>query len=87
MILWGMGISQHMHGTDNARCLIALCLMTGQIGAGHRPASVARPEQRAGRIRFGPDPDGVSGLSARRQSEALRAFRKLWGARSIPSPV
>ena len=32
MILWGMGISQHVHGTDNARCLIALCLMTGQVG-------------------------------------------------------
>jgi formate dehydrogenase major subunit len=29
MILWGMGISQHVHGTDNARCLIALSLMTG----------------------------------------------------------
>ncbi|MEO7337360.1 MAG: molybdopterin-dependent oxidoreductase, partial [Caldimonas sp.] len=28
MILWGMGISQHVHGTDNARCLIALSLMT-----------------------------------------------------------
>jgi formate dehydrogenase major subunit len=32
MILWGMGISQHVHGTDNARCLIALCSVTGQIG-------------------------------------------------------
>ena len=32
MILWGMGISQHIHGTDNARCLISLALMTGQIG-------------------------------------------------------
>jgi formate dehydrogenase major subunit len=32
MILWGMGVSQHVHGTDNARCLIALSLMTGQIG-------------------------------------------------------
>src|SRR5436190_13207994 len=32
MILWGMGISQHIHGTDNARCLIALCLMTGPVG-------------------------------------------------------
>src|SRR5262249_8880973 len=27
MIFWGMGISQHTHGTDNARCLIALCLL------------------------------------------------------------
>lgn len=31
MIFWGMGISQHVHGTDNARCLIALALVTGQI--------------------------------------------------------
>ncbi|HSJ08135.1 MAG TPA: formate dehydrogenase subunit alpha [Longimicrobiales bacterium] len=32
MIFWGMGISQHVHGTDNARCLIALALITGQVG-------------------------------------------------------
>ena len=29
IIFWGMGISQHTHGTDNARCLIALALITG----------------------------------------------------------
>ncbi len=40
MILWGMGISQHIHGTDNARCLIALSLMTGQIG---RPGTGLHP--------------------------------------------
>ena len=32
IIFWGMGISQHIHGTDNSRCLIALALTTGQIG-------------------------------------------------------
>jgi len=32
IIFWGMGISQHVHGTDNARCLIALALLTGNIG-------------------------------------------------------
>ncbi len=32
IIFWGMGISQHVHGTDNARCLIALSLITGQVG-------------------------------------------------------
>jgi formate dehydrogenase major subunit len=32
MIFWGMGIAQHVHGTDNARCLISLALMTGQVG-------------------------------------------------------
>ena len=40
MILWGMGISQHTHGTDNARCLIALALITGQIG---RPGTGLHP--------------------------------------------
>src|SRR6266568_4424343 len=40
MILWGMGISQHVHGTDNARCLIALSLITGQIG---RPGTGLHP--------------------------------------------
>jgi len=32
MIFWGMGIAQNIHGTDNARCLISLALLTGQIG-------------------------------------------------------
>jgi formate dehydrogenase major subunit len=32
MIFWGMGISQHAHGTDNARCLIALAMLTGHVG-------------------------------------------------------
>lgn len=40
MILWGMGVSQHIHGTDNVRCLIALALMTGQIG---RPGTGLHP--------------------------------------------
>ncbi|MDP9045617.1 MAG: formate dehydrogenase subunit alpha [Pseudomonadota bacterium] len=40
MILWGMGVSQHVHGTDNARCLIALASVTGQIG---KPGSGLHP--------------------------------------------
>ena len=40
MILWGMGVSQHVHGTDNVRCLIALCTVTGQIG---KPGSGLHP--------------------------------------------
>ena len=40
MIFWGMGISQHTHGTDNARCLISLALAcghTGRLGTGLHP--------------------------------------------------
>ena len=40
MIFWGMGISQHIHGTDNARCLISLALLTGQVG---RPGTGLHP--------------------------------------------
>ena len=40
IIFWGMGVSQHIHGTDNARALISLALMTGQIG---RPGTGLHP--------------------------------------------
>src|SRR5216684_4071910 len=40
IVFWGMGVSQHVHGTDNARCLIALALICGQIG---RPGTGLHP--------------------------------------------
>jgi len=40
MIFWGMGISQHIHGTDNSRCLISLALITGNVG---RPGTGLHP--------------------------------------------
>ncbi|TSE20609.1 molybdopterin-dependent oxidoreductase [Tepidimonas aquatica] len=40
MIFWGMGVAQHSHGTDNVRALIALALLTGQIG---RPGTGLHP--------------------------------------------
>jgi formate dehydrogenase major subunit len=40
VIFWGMGISQHTTGTDNARCLIAMCAITGNVG---RPGSGLHP--------------------------------------------
>ncbi|MEX0841293.1 MAG: formate dehydrogenase subunit alpha, partial [Xanthobacteraceae bacterium] len=40
IIFWGMGISQHVHGTDNARCLISLALICGQVG---RPGTGLHP--------------------------------------------
>src|SRR4029450_11271807 len=52
MIFWGMGISQHVHGTDNARCLIALALMCGQIG---RPGTGLHPLGGQNKGAGGPD--------------------------------
>jgi formate dehydrogenase major subunit len=40
IVFWGMGVSQHVHGTDNARCLISLVMMCGQVG---RPGTGLHP--------------------------------------------
>ena len=40
LIFWGMGVSQHTHGTDNARCLISLALICGHVG---RPGTGLHP--------------------------------------------
>ena len=40
VIFWGMGISQHTTGTDNSRCLIAMCAITGHVG---RPGTGLHP--------------------------------------------
>jgi formate dehydrogenase major subunit len=87
MILWGMGISQHVHGTDNARCLIALTLATGQIG---KPGSGLHPLRGQNNVQgasdsglipmFYPDYQRVN------TPEARQRFEKLWQATLDPDP-
>ena len=92
MILWGMGISQHVHGTDNARCLIALSLMTGQIG---RPGTGLHPLRGQNNVQgasdAGPDPDDVPRLPARvrarRRARASSRPGSCPPARSTTSPA
>ena len=87
MIFWGMGISQHVHGTDNARCLIALSLLTGQVG---RPGTGLHPLRGQNNVQGAsdsglipmvyPDYQPVDNASVR------SAFEKLWGAKLDPKP-
>ncbi|HET9268416.1 MAG TPA: formate dehydrogenase subunit alpha [Vicinamibacterales bacterium] len=87
MILWGMGISQHVHGTDNARCLIALALSTGQIG---KPGSGLHPLRGQNNVQgasdsglipmFYPDYQRVNTPAARER------FEKLWNTELDPDP-
>ena len=83
IIFWGMGISQHVHGTDNARCLIALALSTGQIG---KPGSGLHPLRGQNNVQgasdSGPDPDVLSRLPARRGRRGAAAVRDSCGAPS-----
>ena len=79
MILWGMGISQHVHGTDNARCLIALSLITGQIG---RPGSGLHPLRGQNNVQGASDAGLIPMMYPDYQRvdspEAIVRFEKFW---------
>ncbi|GIK85968.1 MAG: formate dehydrogenase subunit alpha [Betaproteobacteria bacterium] len=81
MILWGMGISQHTHGTDNARCLIALALVTGQIG---RPGTGLHPLRGQNNVQGASDagliPMFLPDYRPAADAEARAAFADRWGA-------
>jgi formate dehydrogenase major subunit len=87
MILWGMGISQHIHGTDNARCLIALTLMTGQVG---RPGTGLHPLRGQNNVQGASDSGLIPMMYPDYQRvatpEAQQRFEKLWGAKLDPKP-
>jgi formate dehydrogenase major subunit len=80
IILWGMGISQHVHGTDNARCLIALTLMTGQIG---RPGTGLHPLRGQNNVQGASDAGLIPMMFPDYQrvdnAEANARFEKFWG--------
>jgi len=40
LVYWGMGINQHVQGTETARALIDLCLATGNLHPGSGPFSL-----------------------------------------------
>ena len=87
MILWGMGISQHVHGTDNARCLIALALMTGQIG---RPGTGLHPLRGQNNVQGASDAGLIPMMYPDYQRvdnpAAIAKFEQLWGMPLDPQP-
>ncbi len=87
IILWGMGISQHVHGTDNARCLIALTLMTGQVG---RPGTGLHPLRGQNNVQGASDSGLIPMMYPDYQRvaapEAQQRFEKLWNAKLDPKP-
>ena len=87
IILWGMGISQHIHGTDNARCLIALALMTGQIG---RPGTGLHPLRGQNNVQGASDVGLIPMVFPdyeRVDDPVFQAkFEKLWDTKLDPNP-
>lgn len=85
IIFWGMGISQHIHGTDNARCLISLALMTGQIG---RPETGLHPLRGQNNVQGASDvgliPMVYPDYQPVEDSDVRKKFEKLWGSELDP---
>jgi formate dehydrogenase major subunit len=87
MIFWGMGISQHVHGTDNARCLIALSLMCGQVG---RPGTGLHPLRGQNNVQGASDagliPMFYPDYADVKSEPVHKKFEELWKAELSPKP-
>ncbi|MEO6081049.1 MAG: formate dehydrogenase subunit alpha [Steroidobacteraceae bacterium] len=87
MILWGMGISQHVHGTDNARCLIALACVTGQIG---KPGSGLHPLRGQNNVQGASDAGLIPMMLPNYQRvtnvAARERFEKFWDTKLDDKP-
>ncbi|MFO7855682.1 MAG: formate dehydrogenase subunit alpha [Paracoccaceae bacterium] len=88
MIFWGMGISQHVHGTDNSRCLISLALLCGHIG---RPGTGLHPLRGQNNVQGASDagliPQVLPDYHPVTDADARDLFRHIWrGAEIDPTP-
>ncbi|MCK2041545.1 formate dehydrogenase subunit alpha [Chromohalobacter sp. TMW 2.2308] len=81
MIFWGMGISQHVHGTDNARCLISLALACGQTG---RPGTGLHPLRGQNNVQGASDagliPMVLPDYQPVGDAQMRSAFEELWNS-------
>ena len=84
MIFWGMGVSQHVHGTDNSRCLISLALMCGHVG---RPGTGLHPLRGQNNVQGASDagliPMFLPDYQSVTQDPVRRTFGALWGGTGI----
>jgi formate dehydrogenase major subunit len=80
IIFWGMGVSQHVHGTDNCRCLIALSLITGQVG---RPGTGLHPLRGQNNVQGASDagliPMMLPDYQLVENSDIRQHFEDVWG--------
>ncbi len=87
MIFWGMGISQHIHGTDNSRCLISLALTTGNVG---RPGTGLHPLRGQNNVQGASDVGLIPMVFPDYQPisipENVKFFENYWNTKLDPNP-
>jgi len=81
IIFWGMGISQSVHGTDNARGLIALAVVTGHVG---RPGTGLHPLRGQNNVQGASDagliPMFYPDYKSVEDTEHRERYETFWGA-------
>src|SRR3984885_1168248 len=84
VIYWGMGISQHTTGTDNARCLIALCGITGNVG---KPGAGLHPLRGQNNVQGDSDmgliPMFYPDYQKAEDPSVIHKFELAWGATEL----
>ena len=87
IIFWGMGISQHVYGTNNARSLISLALITGNVG---KPGSGLHPLRGQNNVQGASDAGLIPMMYPDYQRvddpEIQAKFEAAWGRALSPNP-
>lgn len=87
ILFWGMGISQHVYGTNNARCLISLALLTGNVG---KPGAGLHPLRGQNNVQGASDsgliPMVYPDYQPVEDPEIRAKFESAWGKSLSPTP-
>ncbi|MCM8824898.1 MAG: formate dehydrogenase subunit alpha [Candidatus Omnitrophica bacterium] len=85
IIIWAMGITQHITGTDNVFALSNLALLTGQIG---RPGAGLAPLRGQNNVQgacdMGALPDFFPGYQKVENPEIREKFKNFWNTDYLP---
>jgi formate dehydrogenase alpha subunit len=79
-ISWGLGVTEHRHGSDSVRLLANLALLTGKIG---RPGCALLPLRGQNNVQgasdMGAQPDTFTAYRPVGDEETARLFEARWG--------
>ncbi len=85
IIIWAMGITQHITGTENVFCLSNLALLTGQIGKKGAGLAPLRGQNNVqGACDMGCLPEFYPGYNRVEDKTTIEKFKILWDTTDLP---
>jgi len=79
-IAWGLGVTEHLYGSEVVRLICNLALMTGKVG---RPGSALLPLRGQNNVQGSSDmgalPDTYSGYRSVEDEQVAASFEQRWG--------